>query len=194
MSLWIVAGSGPSLVENNWFNTIAVNDAYKLCPNARALYAADVAWWQLNKGCPDFKGNKYTCTSTSEEFGIRRGLSKQYGIHIVNGRKGRGFSLVPNTIHYGGNSGFQAVNLAIHFGANPIVLVGFDMHGSHFFGKHSLPLRQTRQHAMDGWVKNFERAARMMPKHLNIINATPNSALRCFPMMELEDALKQWPA
>jgi hypothetical protein len=187
--LWIVAGSGPSLTEVVQSNVIAVNDAYRLCPNASVLYAADVSWWQAREGCPDFKGEKWTCTSSSQEYGIRQGLAKRFGIKIVTGRKGHGFSLDRNTVHYGGNSGFQAVNLALHRGANPIVLVGFDMRGEHFFGKHEHPLRQTRRHAFEGWCKNFQRAAEKLPKHIRIINATPNSALTCFPSMTFEEAL-----
>jgi hypothetical protein len=188
--LWIVAGSGPSLESVCSDNVIAVNDAYRLCPNARILYAADVAWWEKHEGCPAFKGEKWTCTSSSQEYGIRQGLAKRFGIKIIAGRKGHGFSLDPSYVHYGGNGGFQAVNLALHRGANPVVLVGFDMRGEHFFGKHEQPLRQTRPHAFDGWCKQFAKAAEMLPKNIRIFNATPDSALTCFPMMTLEEALR----
>lgn len=192
--LWVIAGSGPSLDETvrdacGGFRVLAVNDAYRVIPDAVALYAADVAWWQLNEGCQDFRGEKWTCSSGSIEAGLRKGLAKRFGIKIIAGRRGHGFSSDPNVIHYGGNSGFQAVNLALHWGANPVVLVGFDMRGRHFFGNHERPLRQTGQHAFDGWCRRFKRAADTLPKDIRIINATPNSALTCFPTMTLEEAL-----
>lgn len=207
--LWIVAGSGPSLTEsagalarltsqgqNNAGSIpaarsiLAVNDAYRLFPEADALYAADVEWWQKHKGCPGFKGQRWTCTSSSSEYGIRMGLCKQYDIKIIKGSKGKSFSTDPNRVTYGGNSGFQAVNLAMLWGGNPIILIGFDMKGAgtHFFGRHE-GLRNTKAHALEGWCRIFEVAAYKLPKNINIINATPDSALTCFPKMTIEEAL-----
>jgi hypothetical protein len=39
------------------------------------------------------------------------------------------------------------------------------------------------------WIRNFERAAKLLPEGIRIINATPDSALTCFPTMPLEEAL-----
>jgi hypothetical protein len=43
----------------------------------------------------------------------------------------------PGVIGSGGNSGFQALNIAAQFGATRILLIGFDMHaakGAHWYG------------------------------------------------------------
>jgi hypothetical protein len=43
----------------------------------------------------------------------------------------------------GGNSGFQAVNLAAQFGASRIILIGFDMTdrgGKHWYGRNHWPM------------------------------------------------------
>ena len=53
--------------------------------------------------------------------------AKTYGLQLIDGADEQGFSTTPGLIHYGANSGFQAVNLAIQFGARYIVLIGFDM-------------------------------------------------------------------
>ncbi len=193
---WIVAATGPSLTPEvaeqcKGHNVIAVNDAYRLLPFARALYAADSGWWKLHKGCPGFAGDKWTtCGRDLEAW-----PAKDYGIQLIGSPKGaEGFSFTPGVIHRGANSGFQAVNLAlVVYGATSIVLVGFDMHGSHFFGEHPPMPRRSRGSssgkAYARFMRNFSRAAELLPSDRKIINATPGSAMTCFPMMPLEEAL-----
>lgn len=108
-------------------------------------------------------------------------------IQLVKATDGNTFSTVPGLIHYGSNSGFAAVNLAIQFGATEIRLAGFDMQRTggqqHFFGDHPEPL--TNVCAFDGFVYAFTNASREMPAGVTIIQCTPTTALRCFPMGEL---------
>jgi hypothetical protein len=72
-------------------------------------------------------------------------------------------------------------------GGNPIVLLGFDMHGTHFFGAHEPPLRNKLNRQR--WVEIFAVAAKMLPPDIKIINATPGSLLKCFPEMDIKEAL-----
>lgn len=60
----------------------------------------------------------------------------------------------------------------------------------HFFGKHPKGLHNGK--SFQKWINNFKKAVDSVPPHIEIVNATPNSALRCFPMMELAEALR-WP-
>jgi hypothetical protein len=39
------------------------------------------------------------------------------------------------------------------------------------------------------FISSFERAAKKLPDHIKIITCTPLSALKSFPMMDLQDAL-----
>lgn len=191
--LWIVAATGPSLSSEvaercKGYNVVAVNDAYKLFPFARMLYAADDEWWKLHKGCPEFTGEKW---STCHDL-YKNSAAELYGLRLIPSvRRAQGFSFVPGIIHLGGNSGFQAVNLALQKGATIVVLVGFDMQGSHFFGDHP-PMGRRMPSNGKGfirWRKHFGIAADMLPADRKIINATPDSALTCFPKMTLEEAL-----
>ena len=196
----IVAGAGPSLTPEvaaacAGLPVIAVNDAYRLFPGARALYACDADWWRVHDGCPDFAGEKWS-SHTVDPNGhhndkLESGVARQYGLRLIEGRDGDGFSFEPNVIHYGSNSGFQAVNLALQFGARRVVLVGFDMRlvdgARHFFGDHPEPLRNGG--AYTNFIRAFRSAAATLPDNVEIINATPGSALKCFPMMELREAL-----
>lgn len=187
--LWIVAAPGPSLTPEiaeqcSGHNTIAVNDAYRLLPRARCLYGADQEWWKERNGVPEFEGERWTVRAkgVDNEDAIRR-----YGLSAVQGSRGEGFNFLPGRVHLGRNGGFQAVNLALCFGGNPVIMTGFDMTGTHFFGEHKSPLRQKTYYR--GWIDMFNRAAKILPPDIRIINATPNSALKCFPIMTLEEAL-----
>ena len=53
-------------------------------------------------------------------------MAERYGVKLVRGIEGEGFCCDPSRIYYGSNSGFQAINLAIHMlRKGRIVLVGF---------------------------------------------------------------------
>jgi hypothetical protein len=193
--LWIVAATGPSLSREQaerckGLDVIAVNDAYKLFPYARILYASDAEWWRLHRGVPSFAGEKWI-TVNDNCYGLNIDAAKDYGLKIVPSiRRQPGFRFEPGAIHLGGNSGFQAVNMALQRGAKTVVLVGFDMQGSHFFGEHPpMPRRIPGNKGFARWLRHFEIAAKMLPEGIRIINATPDSKLACFPMMPLEEAL-----
>lgn len=192
MKVCIVAATGPSLTpeiakecEGQW--VIAVNDAYRLLPFARTLYAADTDWWVIHNGCPDFQGEKLTCL-TGKGPKPRHGVIEKYGLSTIQGKLGGGFSMDPSYIHFGSNSTFQAVNVALHRGAGLVILVGADMHGTHFFGKHPKPLRDTRNYKT--FIYRFTDASKIN-KDIRIINATPGSHLSCYPIMTLAEALSE---
>lgn len=181
----IVAAPGPSLraFDYSGLNVIAVNDAYQLFPNADTLYAADMDWWTHRK--PKFNGERLTCTF--DRPANRSQLAKDAGIELVPAKNGHGFTL-EGPIHYGRHSGFQAINIAMRR-TRLIVMVGFDMKGTHFFGAHKRPLRQKTDYQR--WIDDMHEAARHLPKHHRIINATEDTALECFERMPLAEALNE---
>lgn len=191
----IVAASGPSLTPEvaaacAGFPVIAVNDAYRLFPAALALYACDTTWWEHHKGAPDFAGERWS-TQGTPEHNDKSGVRERFKLHLIGGRTGAGFSADPEFVHYGSNSGFQAVNLALLWGARRIVLVGFNMQAvakkTHFFGDHPGALNMPTNYP--ALVGEFKNAAKTVPAGVEIINATPNSALKGYKKMELADAL-----
>lgn len=195
----IVAATGPSLTPElaeacRGDRIIAVSDAYRLLPFADVLYSCDARWWDHHQNCGGFAGEKW---SSHDDKGNRKEVQQQkFGLRLVRGAPGttgtgkntqHRFSDDPEVIHYGGNSGFQAVNLAIHFGAARIVLVGFDMRMAkgkvHFFGSHPKGLPNTTNFA--SFAARFEQAARSLPSGIEIVNGTPGSALKCFSFVDL---------
>lgn len=116
----------------------------------------------------------------------------KYGLYWMRYGRAPGFSSDPDTINGGGNSGFQAIHLAATFGARRIVLIGYDMQRTegklHWHGKHwgRLP----NGNGFPSWIKQMTPLAKDLRRMgVEVINATKNTALRCFPRLDLEDAL-----
>jgi hypothetical protein len=182
------------------WRTIVVNDAYKLLPTADVLYAADNSWWEIHGECKPFAGEKWACherdPNPREIHGNdKRSLAERYGINLVRGRDCNEFSFDPDVVHYGHNSGFQAINFALLMGCRQIVLIGFDMRlvngQAHFFGNHPREIRTPDDKCLSSFIPRFAQAAKKLPKDVSIVNATPGSALTCFPIMSFDEAVRR---
>lgn len=195
----IVVATGPSLTDSaaslirlaRWFGpfyVIVVSDAHRMIPTADALYSCDESWWKVHDGAKAFRGERWSSHGLDDKTNDKQACAERYGLKLVGGKHGVGFSTDQRHLHYGGNSGFQAVNLAILKGATAIVLAGFDMRRAggkvHFFGDHPAGLRNNDQ--FDGFIKAFEQAN---PPPVPIINGTPDSAMKCYERLTLWDAL-----
>lgn len=94
----------------------------------------------------------------------------------------------------GGNSGFQALNLAAQFGATKIILLGFDMRidrGVHWHGRHGDNLNNPREANMPGWRSALDQAAAAFARYgISVINASVVSTLTAYPKMPLAEALE----
>jgi hypothetical protein len=100
----------------------------------------------------------------------------------------------PGRLRHGSNSGYQAINLAYHFGAKRIVLLGMDMHtdGHCHWRKRTVEttpgdfnqtLRQTMLPKFNSLVEPLREVG------VEVFNATPGSALTCWPLCTLEEFL-----
>lgn len=197
----VVAATGPSLTpavaarvrRARWpeekCRVIAVNDAYRLLPYADILYACDAGWWRIHieDVRASFHGEKWTTHEGNkpDQVNYKGDFPADWGVRFVRGRDGQGFSADPRVLHYGSNSGFQAINLALLKGATRVILVGFDMRRvegrAHFFGDHPDGLCNTADYG--------KFAQRFVPGPVPILNATPGSALTRYPMVDLEHEL-----
>lgn len=160
----------------------AVNDAYKIAPWANILYAADHSWWQQHKGASDFQGKKYSVSSEA--------CAEYKDIHYIAGKSAPEWSVSPDYIATGGNSGFQAMNLAAIHGAKKIILLGFD-YGfkagtpKHFFGDHPGPINRGSDYPQ--WIDRINKAA--LHIKIPVVNCSRETAITCFPRQIIQDAL-----
>lgn len=186
----VCLASGPSLTSEDVdfcrgrAPVVAVNDTYRLAPWAAALYACDARWWESHAGVPSFMGLKFALESKAAQWP---------GVQVLDNTGDRGVELEPTGLRTGKNSGYQAVNLAVHLGAARIVLLGYDMQThegqpSHFFGEHPRPLRRPSPFAMfcDHFASLVEPLRALK---IDVINCSRASALACFPRRPLGSVL-----
>lgn len=178
---------------------LAIKENVDLCPWADVVYGCDRAWWKHRKGLKDFGGVKIAHDPRV------RGDFPDVNLITIPKVKERGQDRycndllidVPGTIGGGCNSGFQAINLAVQFGAIRILLTGFDMHVRgevHWYGKNTW---QGGHNAGDSDMKRWRgyldvAAEKMRRLGIDVVNASPHSALACFRKMSIDDALSAW--
>lgn len=177
------------------WHVMAVNCTWQLVPWADVLYAGDREWWSNYGGGMTFAGDRYTRNEwASVWFHAKhvRSCPDNALCNTVHRCTGQGLCRIPNTIHLGGNSGYQAINLAYHLGARSIVLLGFDMHregGAHWHGDH--PGLNVPEVHLPVWRDRMAPLANDLRREgVKVVNATPGTALECFPKMDLARALR----
>lgn len=152
-------------------------------PWADVLYAADLKWWKKYPSALKFAGTKVT-------IGHRRNFPEVYSLERSDCKA---FDPDPTKLVFGGNSGYMAVHLAVHYGAKRILLLGYDMKNGprgrrHWFGNH--PGMLNSKNAFSGWIRAFDKFSIYLTNlGVDVVNCTPNSALRCFRRVSLEKAL-----
>lgn len=163
----IICATGPSLTEEQTeiarhlreadnVRVIVVNDAYQRIPNADAIVAADHPWWRLHterikKECP-----------TIARWCIDKRAIVDFGCNQYRCEAGTGIAKQGELPKRGSGSGFQAVSLAIQWGARHICLIGFDAKRgadgkTHYFGDH--PQRLSVPQPFDLWAREYDSLA-----------------------------------
>lgn len=180
----VCIASGPSLTPadvdsvRGKARTIVINSSYTLAPWADVLYACDGRWWDWHRGAPDFRGLKFALTKAAAQWGVT--VLKNTGTNgLEHHRQG---------LRNGRNGGYQAINLAYHFGARRIVLLGYDMQRGPKGQQHWHPDHPTKIGPdYRRWVTLFASIVPPLAKAgVEIINCTRRTALECVPRAALE--------
>lgn len=188
---FVIVASGPSLTrEDVEFcrdladDVLVINNNYQLAPWADHLYACDADWWEYHGDDvkTKFKGRTWTQCKAS---------AKKWGATHIPGEHGLGLHWKPGYIRFGGNSGHQAIGLAVHLGASEIVLLGYDMktdRGLHWHGAH--PAGLNNPHHCSQWLPAFDAMAEDLRKiNVKCVNATRDTAITAFPRVKLREYL-----
>ena len=198
----IVCGTGPSItprvinaVNESGLPVFGANRAHEIF-NCDVLHGCNKEFWALywpqikNKPC-----DKWTTRPELE--------GKYPGLEYIEERWEDGLSTEQHWIAAHHGTGPQLVNIAFLYGCERLLLVGWDMrfHGKksrteyaqrRYLGEDEL----TRNHwpmtgpsgEMTGLIKEME-TIRPEDYGIEIINCTPGSAMTCFPMGELHEAI-----
>lgn len=179
---------------------VAIKKNVELIPWADVVYGCDAAWWLHKRGLVDYKGlkvawHKHACARFPDIKKIEIDESQEK-LH-PNARKYRMVFDRPGVLGGGGNSGYQAVNLAAQFGAKKIILVGFDMQergGVHWYGRnHWEKAGNPDSDCFRRWRAAFNVAAHDLEEQgVHVINVSPVSALTCFRRGTIKGALAGW--
>ncbi len=193
----VILACGPSLTDADVLNahgsagvrTIAVNNSWRMAPFADALYAADPDWW-LHCAPPldAFHGERWT---QHRQWNQR---PKPPKVQEIQSELGDKISDDPSYIYTGSNSAFQAMGLAINWGARRVIFLGLDLSRdpdgrNHWFGDYPDPIRNCQSYPR--FIQAFETVAPILQERgIQVINASRRTALNCFPKMTIEGALR----
>ena len=194
----IVCGTGPSItpeiidaVNHSGLRVFGANRAYEIF-NCEVVHGCNHQFW--HHYWPDIKGRSFDKWTTRPE------LENVYpGLEYIEERWEDGLSSDPTWISAHHGTGPQLVNIAYLYGCTRLLLVGWDMR---YLGKTG-PREYTRRRYLDEdpltinhWPQTGPDGeqtgliAEMETIHpedydIEIINCTPGSAMKCFPMGEL---------
>jgi hypothetical protein len=197
-------GTGPSLTmaqvdvaRSKGFALTGCNNVALDVPDLEVLYGCNYEWWAAYwDTIKDHPAQKW---SSNEK------AAKQFGINWTAEKDAPGLSSDPRVIHHGHGSGYSLVNLVYLMGATRIVLLGYDLKyapdydgsshriGSnprHYFGEYVPHLQHwpsvcVKEGIHFDLVRRYGEVARQ--GLVEIVNCTPDSAIRCFPMMDIAD-------
>lgn len=192
----VILGGGPSLTQaqieacRGRARVIAINTAYLAAPWADLLYFCDSKWWSWHQARLPFRTFAGIVAALDSEL---RDKPECASIRFLqNMGAGPGLYDQPDGVFNGRNSGYQAINLAAHARPRRLILLGFDMRAidsrTHWHDEHKV--KDPISVYTDTMLPNFPTlVAPLAQRGIEIVNATPGSALTCFPMQPLEVAL-----
>jgi len=207
---FILAG-GPSITGidtvaiSRLGKVIVINTSYRLLYNADILYFSDTKWWD------DHRSEVRRCFLGWQ---ITMGHPKLECCRSLRQGTQLGLSHDPGTLCHGGNSGYQAINLAYLFGACRIVLLGYDMrvvpmtyqddqgHIRDTRGRYSGQIYWHSGHGRETiasysrrvkyWIPMFWSLVQPLRKAgVEVVNCSPGSALPCWPIRPLDEILDE---
>jgi len=194
-------GGGPSLLTTDLTplhdkHVIGTNDAYKLGAWIDICYFGDFTWWHEyhRESLAMFCGIKVCCLTGVD--------AAEYGAEVIAAgilplrRAMVGLHEAPDIGWYG-NTGTSAINLAIILGAKRIVLVGFDMQLGKSGESNWHPNKKNEPNskkypvfmAQMELLKTHLALLKEQGREVEVINATPGSAMTTFPIMTLAEAV-----
>jgi len=179
----------PIMVVNGAFmfaESIVVNGAFRFAESPEYHYAGDTRWWLRNYDQAQLWSQKFSIRADKYDQGFP-------GVRQMDRGTTEGFSTTWPVISTGKNSGYAAINLAYLLGFRRLILLGYDMKFTSDGKKHCHPDHpdsNPSEDTVDEWLRIFHKMAPEMKElGLDILNATRDTALECFPLVRLEEVI-----
>jgi hypothetical protein len=203
----VIIGTGPSLtadaidqIKASNLPKFGCNRVFEVFDDLTALLGCNYEFW--DHYWPDVK--RLSCdlwTSHPKSNAVPP-------LKYIEGRWRDGLSTDPDYVHYGHSSGYQLVNLALHYGVDEFVLIGYDLRfpkgydgqkriaggNRHFFGEYPRRLQHwTRFNIGENGELNglldCYRTINPEDYGIRIINCSLGSALDFFEVGSLPEWL-----
>jgi len=195
-----IIGTGPSLTleqvdKVRHLKTFGANRAFEF--DLDVIHGCNYQFWDHYwSQIKDYKCDKWTTRPELE--------GKYPGLQYIEERWIPGLSTDKSYIAAHHGTGPQVINLALHYGAKVMLLIGWDMRfpgkvndrqytgKRHYFGEDSLTEKHWPRTDPNGDLGGLIREMETIKPEdygIEIINCTPDSAMTCFPMMDLDKAL-----
>ena len=184
----IICGTGPSITPEQiskvkHLKKFGANRAFEF--DLDVLHGCNYQFWDYY--WPEIKNLR------CDKWTTRPNL-KYEGLNYIEERWIDGLSTDKSYIAAHHGTGPQLINIALHYGAKKMLLIGWDMRHSgkrHYFGEYPKVMQHTTKNLgpdgeLIGLIKEME-TINASDYGIEIINCTPGSALKHFPMGDLED-------
>lgn len=190
----VVAG-GPSLLGFDWerlrlpgVDVVAVNLAFRPLPFARVIWWSDQRFFRWHEDAIRQHGAE--CKATARLSGDKAPYPDYVTTLKFSGE--RGYDPVPGQLRHGNTSTYAAIHVGVDYGARRVAVFGLDMR--RFPG---LPAHWHEDHPIQGdagsyakMILNFGHLARdLSAMGVEVVNASPESALESFTRLTHEEAL-----
>jgi hypothetical protein len=183
----VCIGGGPSLTQEDvdacfGWPCIAIKEAIQLAPWASVLYSSDARWFNYAKR----EHAQAWCLETTVNPAFAAPLQNTGELGLETNATG---------LRTGRSSGYAAINLAAHLGASRIVLLGYDYKPGptgqrNWFGDRPASYWRAMPPYDDSIMRCWPSIVQPLEAlGIEVVNATPGSALTMFPQMSLAEAL-----
>lgn len=166
-------------------------------PDLELLYGCNLKWWQ-------HYWSSELAAHPAQKWTTNREAADTFGLNWIAEANRLGLSNDPTLVHHGHGSGFTLLNLAYLMGAARIVLLGYSLKYDPAYDGRARQAGATPRHyfgeypdALAHWpsvkvqagihVELLDLYGSVAAQGLvEIVNCTPDSALRCFPMVGID--------
>lgn len=191
----VIVGTGESLkgfdfasLGRSRYRVLAVKQAHRDLPFADACFGLDVAWprWARAELIEVARRCELYIAQPDQEA-----LAPPIpgAIYLRRLRAGDRFTKDPGAVEGMGNSGFGALNLALHKGARRIALLGFDYRGEHY-DPAGYRGRANDTRYLAAWGDSYSRVSGYLAGlGVTVLNGSRASSIYAFPRMEPAEAL-----
>lgn len=200
----VCIGTGPSLTleqieaaRRKGFTLFGCNRVFEIVPDLALLYGVNHAFWRHYWDA--------AARHPAEKWTTNKRAALEFGLELIGQKNRPGLSSDPAYVHHGHGSGYTLVNLAYLLGATRIVLLGYNLtYAPDYDGATRRPGRTPRHYfgeypkSMQHWpTKRVKAGVHVELLELyrtvaaqgavEIINATPDSALDAFPKVAIDE-------